>query len=164
MAKAELGEVVDEVKRVAVYVGIAIGVAIAAGLLLAVGLPLFLGEWIFGSIGWGILHGLLLLLGIGVAAVVLALGVSAAAVGRSVATGLVTGVVVGMALGLNLTNRGWGVVGDALLPRSDAGVRPLGRGAHRATHRRRGVPGAAGPDPSIAGAAGRGAQEGRSAL
>ncbi len=117
---------VDEVKRVAVYVGIAIGVAIAAGLLLAVGLPLFLGEWIFGSIGWGILHGLLLLLGIGVAAVVLALGVSAAAVGRSVGTGLVTGVVVGMALGLNLTNRGWGVVGDALLPRADAGARPLG--------------------------------------
>ena len=66
------------------------------------------------------------MLGIGVAAVVLALGVSAAAVGRSVATGLVTGVVVGVALGLNLTNRGWGLVGDVLLPRSDAGVRPLG--------------------------------------
>lgn len=126
LAKAELGEVVDEVKRVAVYVGIAIGVAIAAGLLLAVGLPLFLGEWIFGSIGWGILHGLLLLLGIGVAAVVLALGVGTAAIGRSVATGAVTGVVVGLALGLNITNRGWGVAGDALLPLSDAGVRPLG--------------------------------------
>jgi hypothetical protein len=125
LGKAEVGEVVDEVKRVAVYAGIAIAVAIAAGLLLAVGLPLFLGEWIFGSIGWGILHGLLLLLGIGVTAVVLALGVGTAAVGRSVATAAVTGVVVGLALGLNLTNRGWGLAGDALLPLSDEGARPL---------------------------------------
>ena len=37
-----------------------------------------------------------------------------------------TGVVVGLALGLNFTNRGWGVAGDALLPLSDPGVRPLG--------------------------------------
>lgn len=115
----------DEVKKIAVYVGLAIGVAIAAGLLLAVGLPLFLGEWIFGSIGWGILHGLLLLLGIGVAAVVLALGLSAAALGRSLATGAITGVIVGLALGLNITNRGWGLAGDQLLPLSDPGARPL---------------------------------------
>lgn len=100
--------------------------AIAAGLLLAVGLPLFLGEWIFGSIGWGLLDGLLLLLGIGVAAVVLALGVGSAALGRSLATGAITGVVVGLALGLNITNRAWGLAGDSLLPLSDAGVRPLG--------------------------------------
>jgi hypothetical protein len=57
---------------------------------------------------------------------VLALGVGTAAVGRSLATGAVTGVVVGLALGLNITNRGWGLAGDALLPLSDAGARPLG--------------------------------------
>ena len=87
---------------------------------------MFLGEWIFGSIGWGLLDGLLLLLGIAVAAVVLALGVGSAALGRSLATGAVTGVVVGLALGLNITNRAWGVAGDSLLPLSDPGVRPLG--------------------------------------
>ena len=90
------------------------------------GLPLVLGEWIFGSIGWGLLHGLLLLLGIAVAAVVLALGVGTAAIGRSVATGAVTGVAVGLLLGLNITNRGWGIVGDAILPLADVDVRPLG--------------------------------------
>jgi hypothetical protein len=68
----------------------------------------------------------LLLFGIGVAAVVLALGVGTAALGRSLATGAVTGVVVGLALGLNITNRAWGLTGDSLLPLSDAGVRPLG--------------------------------------
>jgi hypothetical protein len=39
--------------------------------------------------------------------------------------GVVAGVVVGVVLGLNLTNRGWGLAGDALLPASDPGVRPL---------------------------------------
>jgi hypothetical protein len=126
LGKAELGEVADEIKRVSVYAGLAIGAGIAAGLLVAVGLPLFLGEWIFGSIGWGLLLGLLLLLGVGVAAVVLALGVGTAAIGRSVATGAVTGVAVGLLLGLNITNRGWGIVGDAILPLSEVGVRPLG--------------------------------------
>ena len=68
----------------------------------------------------------MLLLGIAVAGVVLALGVGPAGVGRSLATGAVTGIVVGLALGLNFTNRGWGIAGDALLPLSDPGVRPLG--------------------------------------
>lgn len=53
LAKAEIGEIADEIKKVVALVGIAIGAAIIAGLLLTVGLPLFLGEWIFGSIGWG---------------------------------------------------------------------------------------------------------------
>ena len=61
LAKAEFADIGDEIKRVAVFAGIAIGAAIFAGLLLGVGLPLFFGEWIFGSIGWGILLGLLLL-------------------------------------------------------------------------------------------------------
>ncbi len=125
LAKAEIGEIADEIKKVVALVGIAIGAAIIAGLLLTVGLPLFLGEWIFGSIGWGILHGLLLLTAIAVSAIVIALGYGATALGRSVALGVLTGLVVGVVLGLNLTNRAWGLVGDSLLPLSDPGARPL---------------------------------------
>jgi hypothetical protein len=61
LARAEFEEIGDAAKRASIYVGIAIGTAIFAVLLLGVGLPLFLGEWIFGSIGWGILLGLLIL-------------------------------------------------------------------------------------------------------
>jgi hypothetical protein len=93
-------------------------------LLLAVGMPLFLGEWLFGSIGWGILHGLLLLAGMGLAAALLALGMGGA-VGRAFVTGVATAVVIGVLLGLNLTNRAWGAVGDSLLPLADPGARPL---------------------------------------
>lgn len=88
-------------------------------------MPLFLGELIFGSIGWGILHGLLFLLAIGVAAIVIALGVGAGAVGRALGVGVVAGVVVGILLGLNLTNRAWGLAGETLLPLADPDPRPL---------------------------------------
>ena len=63
LGKAEFEEIGGEIKRVAALAGIAVGAAIFAGLLLAIGLPLFLGEWIFGSIGWGLLLGVLFLVG-----------------------------------------------------------------------------------------------------
>jgi len=124
LAKAEFGDILDEVKKVSILAGIAIATGISAALLLAVGLPLFLGEWIFGSIGWGILHGLLLLAGIGVASAVTAVGIGGA-VSRALLIGVATAIFIGVVLGLNLTNRAWGGVGDALLPLADAGARPL---------------------------------------
>jgi hypothetical protein len=72
-----------------------------------------------------LLHGVLFLAGIALASVVVALGVDARGAVRSLATGIVVGLVVGVVLGLNLTNRGWGLVGDSLLPLSDPGARPL---------------------------------------
>ncbi len=125
LAKAEFGEIADEIKRVAILAAIAIGAAIVASLLVTVGLPLFLGEWIFGSIGWGLLHGVLFLSAIAIASIVSAVGVDPRAAVRGFAVGIVAGLVVGIVLGLNLTNRGWGLVGDSLLPLSDPGARPL---------------------------------------
>ncbi|MFN8519985.1 MAG: hypothetical protein U0667_11485 [Chloroflexota bacterium] len=47
---------------IALGMGVAILVlAVLAALLLAIGTFLFLGEWLFGSMGWGILHGVLFL-------------------------------------------------------------------------------------------------------
>jgi hypothetical protein len=125
LAKAELGEVLEEVKRVSVLGGIAIGAAIAVGLLVTVGTPLFLGEWIFGSMGWGLLHGLLVLAAVAVAAITMALDGGPAAVRRGFAIGLIAGVLVGLVLGAGLTNSAWALVGDSLLPLSDPGPRPL---------------------------------------
>jgi hypothetical protein len=125
LGKAEFGDIADELKRAAILAGIAVAAGIAAALLLSVGLPLFLGEWIFGSMGWGLLHGLLLLLAIAVAGALLALRVSPGRIGTSLVVGVFAGLVVGLVLGFNLTNNGWGLLGDRILPVAAPDVRPL---------------------------------------
>ena len=57
LAKAELDEIKGEVARAAGLGAAAIAAAILLSLLLAIGGMLFTGEWIFGSIGWGVLLG-----------------------------------------------------------------------------------------------------------
>ena len=59
----------------------AIVVVILAGLLAVIGTALFLGEWLLGSLGWGVLHGILAFTGIAVAAGLLALGVGGDRIG-----------------------------------------------------------------------------------
>lgn len=98
LAKAEAGEIMGEVKRVAILAAIAFGALFVVGFLVPIGLLLFLGDWLFGSIGWGVLHGFLFLVAIAVNAVLVALGVSAGRLG--VAFLIAVGVAVGVALGL----------------------------------------------------------------
>ena len=62
LAKTELGEIVGEVKRMVALGALALGALLMVALLLTIGGLLFLGEWLFGSIGWGVLLGTLLLL------------------------------------------------------------------------------------------------------
>jgi hypothetical protein len=94
LAKAEFGEIMGRLKLAAALVGIAVALALFAGVLLSVGGVLFLGELLFGSIGWGLLDGTLLLIGV---AVILVLGVIDLGPGRATAAFLVAlgvGIVV----------------------------------------------------------------------
>jgi hypothetical protein len=125
LARAEFEEIGDAIKRAAALGGIAIAALVVAGLLATVGTPLFLGEWIFGSIGWGLLHGLLLLVAVSIAAGLAAVGTESSRIGRSFLIAALIGVVVGVVLGLNLTNRGWSAAGDALVPAVVGESRPL---------------------------------------
>jgi hypothetical protein len=125
LAKAEASEIMGEVGRVALLGGLAFGMVFLVGILVPIGLLLLLGEWLFGSIGWGVLLGSLLLLDVAVVAVLVAVGAGTGRLGRAFLAALLLGVVVGIALGLNLTNRGWTLAGDAVFPTLDAGVRPL---------------------------------------
>jgi hypothetical protein len=63
LAAAELSEIGGEIKRAAALGGAALLLLFLAGMLIVVGLLLFLGEAIFGSIGWGLLDGTELLVG-----------------------------------------------------------------------------------------------------
>jgi hypothetical protein len=110
LAKAEGGEIMGEVGRVALLGCIAIAALLFVGLLFPIGLLLFLGEWIFGSIGWGVLLGSLLLIDITVFAGLVAVGVSGPRLGRSFAIGLLIGIALGVLASLAVGPR----VGAAL--------------------------------------------------
>ena len=123
LAKAELEDVKNEVGRAAGLAGLAVAVAILASLLLAIGGILFTGEWIFGSIGWGVLLGVELLLAVAVTAILVALRVPG--LGRDVAASFVLGLVVALVLGFSLPNLLFTSIGDALALGVDPAVRPL---------------------------------------
>ncbi|MFL5749931.1 MAG: hypothetical protein ACJ767_04875 [Chloroflexota bacterium] len=125
LAKAELEEITNEIKRVAALAGVAVGAAIFAGLLLAIGLPLFLGEWIFGSIGWGLLHGVLVLVTIAIASSLMAASISATRIAWAMLAGFAAGLVVAIILGSGVSNLLWTTAGDNLLPQAAEDVRPL---------------------------------------
>ena len=66
LLSAELSEIMAEIKRAAALGGVALACLFLAGMLAFVGSILWLDEWVFGSIGWGVLHGPELLLAVAV--------------------------------------------------------------------------------------------------
>ena len=112
LAKAEMADIMDEVKKMVALIGAAIGVLVLAGFLFLIGGMLFLGEWLFGSIGWGVLLGTLLLVDLAVILSLLALDVRGGRLGSAFVVSAIAGIVVGVLLALNLTSRGWTALGD----------------------------------------------------
>lgn len=125
LAKAEAGDIVGEVKRMAALAGVAIGVLVLAGFLLVIGGLLFLGDWLFGSIGWGVLLGTVLLVDVAIVALLLALEVRGARVATSFLLAAVVGAIVGVVLALNLTNRGWTALGESVAAAYDPSTRTV---------------------------------------
>ncbi len=59
LLRAEISEILNQLKVIAGLAGAILGVAFMVGCMLYVGGFLFMGEWLFGSIGWGFAHGVL---------------------------------------------------------------------------------------------------------
>jgi hypothetical protein len=129
LARAEASAIKGEIARVAAFVGIAVAVALLAVILLFVGSSLFLADWLLGSMGWGVLHGVLLLTAIAVACGLAAVGVSGARIGRAFIVGVLVAIGVAVLLALALPNRLYTTIGDTALPGIEPGVRPLVVGA-----------------------------------
>lgn len=125
LAKAEFQAIGGEIARVAALGGIAFVVVLLAGILLVVGTALFTAEWLLGSMGWGILHGVLLFGGIATAAVLSAVGMSGRRIGGAFAVALILGIFTSVVFALNLPNQAYAAIGDAALPNVEPGVRPL---------------------------------------
>jgi MFS family permease len=121
LAKAELSEIMEHVQRVAALFGAAIGLVLYAASLVVIGTSLFLGEWLFGSIGWGVLLFTELALSVALAAVLLAIDVPPGRLTGALVRATILGVVVAIVAGLFLFNRLWTEVGTRLLPGVDPG-------------------------------------------
>jgi MFS family permease len=95
LLKAELAEIMDLVKVLGALAGGMIGCAFVVATMLYVGGFLFLGEWLFGSIGWGFAHGVLF----GIALIInLALAFIGAR-GRSLVAALILALIVVFVVG-----------------------------------------------------------------
>lgn len=125
LARAEAAEIGGEVKRAAALGGAAVACLVLLGFLFPIGLALFLGEWLFGSIGWGLLHATELLVAVAVFAVLLAIRVPNLV--RDLVVALVIGIVLVVVLGPNLPNELWRRIGDAAAL-GDPAWRPLATG------------------------------------
>jgi hypothetical protein len=123
LARAEAGEIVDEVKRLVGLAAAALGLLLFMLLLLTIGGLLFLGEWLFGSIGWGVVLGSLLLVDLAVVALLLAVGIAGSRLGRDVLVAVGLGLIAGVVLGFDLTHRGWTALGDSIAPTTDPSIR-----------------------------------------
>ncbi|HYX11404.1 MAG TPA: hypothetical protein VE817_05465, partial [Candidatus Acidoferrum sp.] len=95
------------------------------GILVPVGLILYVSEWWFGSLGWGVLLGLELGIGVVLACIAAALGVPGSRIGGTFAIAFVVGAVLVVVLALALPNEAWTRIGDQVAGNVEAGVRPL---------------------------------------
>ena len=127
LAKAEAGAIAGEVGRVAALGALAIALVIFAVFLLVIGISLWLGEWLLGSMGWGVLHGFLLFVSVAMAAVLGALGIAARRLGGALARVAIVVARRGRraSSGLDLPNQLYASIGDALGLAVDPGIRPL---------------------------------------
>jgi len=125
LARAEAGDIVDAVKRLVGLAFLALGLLIAASLILFIGGLLFLGEWLFGSIGWGVLLGSLLFIDLAVTSLLAAVDVPSRRLARDLGLAAILGAVIGVVLAFDLAHRGWSSLGDSVAVGIDPAWRAL---------------------------------------
>ncbi len=125
LARAELAVILADAKQVAIKVGIALALVLYIAVLVPVGTALFLGEWIFGSMAWGILHGTLFSIATAFTLVLAALRVSGRYLAGSLLGAILIGAVVAVVLGYAMPNAAYASIAKSAMPSVDPGVAPL---------------------------------------
>jgi hypothetical protein len=115
LARAEFSEIADQVKRALALGGIALLLLFLAGLLIVIGGLLYLGEAIFGSIGWGVLDGAVLLIGTAALLVLAIIDVSWSRALSAFVVALGIGLVVAGLLAVNWSSRPLAILSGAVL-------------------------------------------------
>jgi hypothetical protein len=124
LGKAEADVIKGEVAYAAAFAGIAIAALLLLGIFLPTASMLFLGEWLFGSIGWGLLLGLEMLLCVAATGLVLGLKLPGV-VPPSAAVAVIAGFVAFVVFGASWFNRLWTLIGDSANFAIDPAFRPL---------------------------------------
>jgi hypothetical protein len=125
LAKAELAAIAADLKVVVAQVGAALALLLYIGLLVPVGTALFLGEWLFGSMGWGILHGALFSIAMAVVLVLSALRISRTYLVGTLFAAILVGTAVAIVFGLAWPNAVYAAIGENVMPTIDPAYRPL---------------------------------------
>ncbi len=125
LAKAELADILEGIGRVAALFGAAVALAIFAVILVTVGSSLFVGEWLFGSMGWGIMLFTELAAAIGLVLVLIALDIPVGHLGRGLLVSAVLGLLVTLLAGFLVFNRLWEAIGLAVAPNLEPATAPL---------------------------------------
>jgi len=125
LAKAEASAIAGQVGRVIALAALAFILVVFAVFLLVIGISLGLGEWVFGSMGWGVIHGVELFLSVAMASVLAAIGISGRRIVRWLATAIVIGILVGVTFGLDLPNQLYTLIGDRTGLAVEQGIQPL---------------------------------------
>jgi hypothetical protein len=126
LARVELAGIGREIGQLAGKSAIALAlVAMFVGVLVPIGTALFLGEWLFGSMAWGIAHGALSAIGLAVILVVSGLRVSAMRIAGATVIAFLIGLVTSLALGLGWAHEAWRIMGEAVLAGIDPANQPL---------------------------------------
>ena len=125
LGKAELSAIGGEIGKVVGLIVAAILLVLFAISLLVIGGSLFLGETLFGSMGWGLLHGVLFFVGLAIAAPLVALGVSTNRIARAGLVAILVGIVAGAVFAADLFYRAYTYLGDLTALAVDPAARPL---------------------------------------
>jgi hypothetical protein len=102
LLRAEISEIVGQLKMMATLGGIVLALLLTMANMLYIGGFLFIGEWLFGSIGWGLAHGTLFALGLALVLVLAIVGASRATAILSFAVATLLTIGLALLLGSNL--------------------------------------------------------------
>jgi hypothetical protein len=128
LAKAEATQIGTEAGKVAAAFGLALVLVLIAATLFVLGMALFLAEWLLGSMGWGILHGLEACIAVALSLVLAGLGIRAARIVAAIAIGIIVGVVVALVLAFWIFNRIYEAIATGLNLALDPATAPLAVG------------------------------------
>lgn len=104
LLRAEINEILDQLKLIATQAGVALAFALIVGTMLYVGGFLFIGEWLFGSMGWGFAMGVLFGIDMIVLMVLGIIGARASSAAISFVLALLVTVGLALVLGYNIAS------------------------------------------------------------
>lgn len=102
LLRAEIAEITGQLKTLATLAGVILGLLLTLANMLYIGGFLFVGEWLFGSMGWGLAHGVLFALALMVVLALIVVGGSAGMAALSFVIATVLGIALAVFLGSNV--------------------------------------------------------------